>query len=84
MCKNLEALKKSRVALHFTRHWEIGTVNELNFSSPYGGLIIIRGAGKWYYSPRPNNTIRFTLQNVVEAPHFRLQDPDNVADWDRR
>ncbi len=54
----------------------------MKIRSPYGGLIIIRG-GHWKTDP-PVNTIKLTLENVAQAPHYKAQDPGIVAQWDTR
>ena len=53
--------------------------NEITLFSPFGGLVVL-------VSPKAQgvNTIKFTLENVVEAPRFDLTDNSSLSQWTER
>ncbi len=62
---------------------------EVEVSSTVGGLITIAGENSIkvdYYSDRvfAKKTLKLTLEGVVESPHFKLTDAENVANWAQR
>ncbi|XP_078695626.1 TRPM8 channel-associated factor 2-like [Branchiostoma floridae x Branchiostoma belcheri] len=50
---------------------------ETKISSPYGGLI-------YFESPKEAGDLTASMENVVEAPHYDLEDPRSVQNWSER
>ena len=49
---------------------------EMNFSSPFGGLIYLESPG--------SGSLAITLSNVVQAPFLDLSQPETIRDWAKR
>ncbi|XP_066296637.1 TRPM8 channel-associated factor 2-like [Branchiostoma lanceolatum] len=50
---------------------------ETKISSPYGGLI-------YFESPKEAGDLTASMENVVEAPFYDLEDPRSVQNWSER
>ncbi len=66
--------------------------NENKISTAMGGLVTIAGELSGEKTPIDyradrmfaKKTLKLTLEGVVESPHFKLTDAENVANWAQR
>lgn len=67
----------TRLSPTFSRYFKVSDKTEVKFRSPFGGLVMM-------ISPSGSNSIKFSLENVVETPRFDLTDPNSLTQWPQR
>ncbi len=71
-----DAVNQLLICYTFCRTFSVKEGTEsIQFSSPYGGLIVIKANAGHY---------KFTMTNVAEAPRYDVSDPNSLSQWEER